>query len=209
MRCLVAKLLLRSQSSPRAITLGLAVLAGAVGLVAPLGPAQAGPGKQEVLLIGDSLGVGARPFVESMLTTRHLTWDVRSGRTTPQGIQALRKALRTVRPQTVVISLGTNDGSDPRRFRSRLRRTLQTVPRDACVIWATVVRPPRKGAYHALNRVLRSESRRDRRLVLINWDRAVARGEVKLPDGVHADRDGYRQRGQMIASAVRRGCDAG
>jgi lysophospholipase L1-like esterase len=167
----------------------------------------AGPGAAPtVLVVGDSLAVGTEPFLGQLLDQRDLRWDARSGRTTPQGLLALRADLRNVTPQTVVVSLGTNDGSSPQRFASRARRLLRAVPPTACVVWPAIIRPPRKGAYHGLDRVLRDLARRDQRLTVPAWDHAVTRGSVVLPDGVHPDPKGFRYRSRMIAAAVNRGC---
>jgi lysophospholipase L1-like esterase len=166
-------------------------------------PAAPGP----VVVVGDSLAVGLRPYLRRMLVGHPLTWDVRSGRTTPQGLPLLRAAIRAVpHPQAVVISLGTNDGTDPRRFADRIRRALDAIPADACVIWPDIYRPPRKGAFRQLNRVLRAWTRRDGRVVVLPWDRAVADHRVRLPDGLHPDAAGFRLRARMIANAVDRGC---
>lgn len=190
------------------ICLGFAILAAALVLGAPQGSALAQVQTPDVLIIGDSLAIGTMPFLDEMLTDRNLTWDTVNGRTTPQGMRALRLALRESEPQAVVVSLGTNDGPDPRRFTSRLRRMLRDLAPDTCVIWTAVVRPPRKGRYGALNRALRAEARRDHRLIVINWDRAVKRGTVVLRDGLHADAAGYRYRSFKIAQAVLAGCPA-
>jgi len=171
-------------------------------------PAQAGPAVPEVLVLGDSLAVGMRPSLRELLPDRTLTFDVRSGRTTPQGLAALRRERRHVRPQTVVVSLGTNDGSSTTTFYDRIQRVLSAVPDDACVVWPAVTRPPRKGAYDGLNRALRRQARRDHRLTVVNWDRMVAHGTVRLPDGVHPDAEGFRFRSWVIAAAVRRGCSS-
>jgi GDSL-like lipase/acylhydrolase family protein len=162
----------------------------------------------DVLIIGDSLAVGTMPYLDGMLSDRTITWGAVNGRTTPQGIHALRVALREVEPRAVVVSLGTNDGPDPRRFTRRLRLLLGDLSPRTCVIWTTIVRPPRKGPYRALNRVLRDEAARDHRLVVINWDHAVKRGTVVLRDGLHADAEGYRYRSLKIAQAVHAGCRA-
>jgi lysophospholipase L1-like esterase len=162
----------------------------------------------DVLIVGDSLAVGTMPYLDAMLTDRNITWDAANGRTTPQGIHALRAELREVEPQAVVVSLGTNDGPDPRRFRRRLRLLLGDLSPSTCVIWTTIVRPPRKGPYRALNRALRAEAERDHRLVVINWDHAVKRGTVILRDGLHATAAGYRYRSLKIAQAVHAGCPA-
>ena len=126
-----------------------------------------------VLIVGDSLAVGTQPFLDRLLDHQQLTWDARSGRTTPQGLLALRADLRNITPHTIIVSLGTNDGSSPQRFASRARRLLQTVPPTACVVWPAISRAPRKGAYRGLNRVLRDLARHDHHLTVPAWDHAV------------------------------------
>jgi lysophospholipase L1-like esterase len=158
-----------------------------------------------VLVVGDSLAVGLRPYLGPLLG-EDVAWDAKSGRTTPQGLLALRSALQTVRPQTVVISLGTNDGSDPTRFRNRIDRVLAATGPDACVVWTNIYRPARKGPYVALNSVLDAEAQRVRRLHLVDWNRAVVRRAVTLPDGLHPDPAGFAYRSRMIMRAVRDDC---
>ena len=80
------------------------------------------------IVVGDSLAVGTKPYLGSLLPGYPLTWDVRNGRTTPEGMRALRAKLRQVQPGAVVVSLGSNDGPSPARFADRLRRILRTIP---------------------------------------------------------------------------------
>lgn len=159
-----------------------------------------------VLVIGDSLAVGTERYLGEMLPGYDVRWDVRSGRTTPEGLRRLRGDLRAVQPQTVVVSLGTNDGSDPRRFEHRIRRVLAAVPADACVVWASVYRPARKGRFLALNRVLERTAARDPRVTIVEWDEVVRSGAVHLPDGLHPDDAGYHYRSNLFAEAVKGGC---
>lgn len=181
----------------------LTLIAAAVLGVAAVAPA-ATPVSPRVLVVGDSLAVGMRPHLESLIEAREVRWDARGGRTTPQGMERLRARLRQASPDVVLISLGTNDGTDPGRFSSRMSRTLRAIPADACVVWADIHRPARKGAYAALNRVLRRHAARDGRLVVVEWERAVRRGQVSLPDGLHPDAAGYSRRSRMYAAAMRR-----
>lgn len=193
----------------------LVVLAALVALLAT-GLAEAGAvdwdgdgyDDVDVLVVGDSLAVGTQPFLGEMLAGRHLVADVRNGITTPQGMRMLRLSLRRMIPRTVVMSLGSNDGGDPRRFRDRLRRTLRLLPLDTCVIWSTIIRPRRKGPYRPLNRVLHRLKKMDPRLVVVDWANAVKAGTAALRDGLHATPDGYRIRSAMIAEAVDAGCPA-
>ena len=172
----------------------------------PAGPAVAHADPAQVLIVGDSIAVGLQPYLTEMITDRQVTFDAKNGRTTPQGLRALRFELARYAPQAVVINLGTNDGSDPVRFAARIDKALRVVPRSACVFWPTIVRAPRKGAYKQLNRVLRHAARRDRRLTIINWDRMVAKGTGALRDGVHPTQESYRFLSHVTAAAVRRGC---
>ncbi|HVF76964.1 MAG TPA: hypothetical protein VNA28_01600 [Solirubrobacteraceae bacterium] len=162
----------------------------------------------DVLVVGDSLAVATQPFLGPLLGDHNLVADVRNGITTPQGMRLLRISLKTIVPKTVVMSLGTNDGGDPERFTKRLRRTLALLPLDTCVIWPTIIRPSRKGPYRPLNRVLHKLKKEDPRLVVVDWEHAVKAGTVYLPDGLHADAEGYRHRSAMIAEAVDAGCPA-
>lgn len=171
-----------------------------------LGAAPAFAGDSDVLVIGDSLAVGTMPYLAPMLGERHIVSAARSGITTPQGMELVRRELRVVTPKTVVISLGSNDGSDAKRFADRVRRTMALLPENACVIWATIIRPPRKGEYRGLNRVLNAAKRRDPRIRVIDWEHAVTGGAVYLPDGLHADAAGYRYRSVMITDAIQAGC---
>jgi hypothetical protein len=172
------------------------------------GPPPAGADPAQVLIVGDSLAVGMKDFLAEMITDREVTFDVGNGWTTPQGMQRLRIDMQRYAPQTVVVSLGTNDGAHPGVFADRVRRTMRTVPSHVCVVWLTIVRPPRKGEYEGLNRVLRSFARDDPRLQLINWDRMVHKGTVAMRDGVHPTVEGYRFRAWVTKAAVERGCAA-
>jgi lysophospholipase L1-like esterase len=159
-----------------------------------------------VLVVGDSLAVGLKPYLGDLLG-EHVAWDAKSGRTTPQGLVALRSALQTVRPKTVVVSLGTNDGPDPTRFTSRIDRALAAIGSHACVVWSTIFRPARKGPYVALNGALEREAARVSRLHLVDWLGAVSRKAVALPDGLHPDPAGFAYRARMIARTVRADCE--
>lgn len=185
------------------------VLALALHQAPGLAQGSAPPPASEVLMLGDSLAVGTMPYLDSMLPLEvNLTWDAVDGRTTPQGIESLQFDLHDVEPQLVVVSLGSNDGPDAARFTTRIRRLLAGLSANTCVAWFTIVRPLRKGRYGGLNRALHAEAQRDPRLIVINWDNAVRRGVVTLPDGLHADAAGYRYRSSKIVQAVHAGCPA-
>src|SRR4051794_31316402 len=160
----------------------------------------------DVLVVGDSLAVGLRPTLGRLLGGADIAWDAKSGRTTPQGLVALRSALKIVHPKTVIVSLGTNDGPDGGRFADRIDRALAAIGPDACVVWSDIYRPARKGPYAALNTTLSFEAVRVKRLHLVSWLSAVSRQAVTLPDGLHPDAAGFAYRAKLIARTVRAHC---
>jgi hypothetical protein len=157
-----------------------------------------------VLVVGDSLARGLQPYLGPLLAPRRIVWDVDAGRTTPEGLVRLRARLRLETPRAVLISLGTNDGPHADRFRRRIRRALRAIPHGVCVVWADIDRPARKGPYRPLNAVLAREARRDARLHLVHWHRAVARHRVHLRDGIHPDTAGFEYRSRQFAHALAR-----
>jgi len=165
----------------------------------------AGEGRP-VLVVGDSLARGLQPTLGSLIAPRQLVWDVDGGRTTPEGLARLRADLRSMRPAAVLISLGTNDGPHADRFRDRIRRVLRAIPAGVCTVWADLDRPPRKGAYRAMNAELARAARHDRRLVVVHWHHAVATHRVDLPDQIHPDPAGFAYRSHLYARALERGC---
>lgn len=165
-------------------------------------------GSVPTIVVGDSLAIGTRPFLDPLVPSFSLSWEARNGWTTPQGMRALRAQLREMPdPRAVIISLGSNDGPSAVRFQDRMRRILKRIPDDACVVWPSIVRPARKGDDRGLNRVLKKMAGRDDRLAIVDWQGAVRTGRVRLRDGLHPDEKGYRSRSHMIAATLDRDCD--
>jgi lysophospholipase L1-like esterase len=194
---------LRLPAALLAVALLVLLLLAPSRAVARVTPADA---SADVLVLGDSLGVGLRPSLAGLLGDTKIAWDVRSGRTTPQGLTALRSAMRIVHPKTVIVSLGTNDGPNGATFATRITKVLRDIGPDACVVWADIYRPARKGPYTALNTTLDYEARHVRRLHLVPWLAAVTAQKVTLPDGLHPDPTGFAYRAQLIADAVHKSC---
>lgn len=187
-----------------AITIGLAALAFGAGS-AP----SAADSKHTVFDIGDSLSIGASPYLRARLH------GYRIAQAHDVGLHAY-DAARIVSatgslPSVVIVSAGTND--DPRIVSTFIRSvsTIVDTAGDArCVVWPTIVRPPAVGAtYAGINGALRRAAARHDNLVLVDWVRMVRDHSWWLAeDGVHVSVAGYRARARAIASAVVTRCAA-
>lgn len=180
----------------------VAVLVGAAAAVAPVGdePAVAGPGEAALLVLGDSLCVGAR-YHEGGLTERleGAGWDpvfvCDSGEPLSWGIAEV-DAMESV-PSVVVVALGTNPRADDRGFLpqvAELRTAL--VDRGAeRILWVDYA--DRDGEYRAKTRLLHrfAEHHGDE---IVRWAAVVtSRPEWFRSDGLH-----YRPEGVVAWSAA-------
>lgn len=188
-----------------AVLAATAALAGSASTPAGAGADDATRARA-LLDLGDSLSVGAAPFLRSRLP------GYRVERRHDVGLHAYDAAALVARrraalPAVVVVSAGTND--DPgavSRFARTVRETVAVAGRSRCVIWATVVRPPYAGvSYTGYNRALRSIARTHPTLHVLDWS-AIAHAHRGWfgSDGVHPSMTGYRARAMATARLIRR-----
>lgn len=190
-------------------------VAGATcALALPLFPAAAAtadPGAdaslaRRLLVNGDSLAEGTRPYIPRELRRWSVTQSTAISRHASEGAAVLRAYGRSL-PRVIHVSLGTND--DPRQvssFRAAIESVMNTAGPRRCVVWANIVRPPVAGAsYAGYNHALAEESKPRENLRVVNWARMVRENPQWLAgDGVHVSADGYQARAHAIARSVRR-----
>ena len=163
---------------------------------------------RSVLDVGDSLSVGAGPYLRARLHGYRITpWrDVGMHAYDAASIVDSR---RSSLPPALVVSAGTND--DP-RIVSTFWRVVSAIVAAAgpsrCVVWPTIVRPPAVGAtYDGFNRALEHVAAHHRNLVLVDWVGMVRSHPWWLSrDGVHVSAAGYRARASAIAEALATRC---
>jgi lysophospholipase L1-like esterase len=181
------------------------VLAGVTAALA-LAPATASAGEPSLLVNGDSLAEGTRPYIPRELPDWHVRQSTKVSRHAADGDDVMRDYARSL-PRVIHVSLGTND--DPGQtgaFRAAIGDVMDVAGSRRCVVWANIVRPPYRGvSYRGYNRVLDQEAERRDNLLLLNWVRMVRRHPDWLADdGVHVSAAGYRARAKAVARAVRR-----
>jgi hypothetical protein len=166
-------------------------------------------GPRTLVLVGDSLAVGVRSLLPAALPGWSVQVLGRVGRPLAEGIgviDGLSLDAQSPRSRPVLaVSLFTND--DPTHtaaLQAAVRRTLQAVGQDGCVIWATIARPPVNGvSYQSANALLTRLAADDPRLIVVPWAERVAATKSLLgPDGVHPTPAGYQLRAQLYAQAA-------
>lgn len=161
-----------------------------------------------VLDLGDSLSVGAAPYLRARLRGYRIDGIHDVGLHAYDAAAIVARSPRTL-PPVLILSAGTND--DPRivsTFSHAISRVLGAAGPGRCVVWSTIVRPPAVGTtYDGLNRALARAASRHANLVLVDWVGMVRRHPRWLAgDGVHVTQAGYRARASAIATTVASRC---
>jgi lysophospholipase L1-like esterase len=171
-----------------------------------LAPAGASAAERSLLVNGDSLAEGTRPYIPPELPGWRVRQSTAVSRHAYEGDDVMRRYGSRL-PGVIHVSLGTNDDpGDLDGFRAAIAAVMKVAGARRCVVWANIVRPPyRRVSYRGYNRVLADESSRRDNLRVLNWVRMVrAHSEWLADDGVHVSAEGYRARAKAVARAVRR-----
>jgi hypothetical protein len=171
-----------------------------------LAPAGAFAAERSLLVNGDSLAEGTRPYVPPELPGWRVKQSTAVSRHAYEGDDVMRRYGSRL-PRVIHVSLGTND--DPGNvdgFRDAIADVMKVAGGRRCVVWANIVRAPYRGvSYRGYNRALADESSRRDNLRVLNWVRMVrAHPEWLADDGVHVSAAGYRARAKAVARIVRR-----
>lgn len=163
------------------------------------------PGSRTLLVVGDSLTVGTRPYLHHWLGRWHIHTVASISKQVTEGPGTLR-AFGSRLPRVIFVNLGTN--GDPRAvslFRRQIVRTMHIAGPRRCVVWASIVRPPVAGrSYHDLNRALADEARKRRNLILFRWVKLARRHPSWFgPDHVHVTASAYNIRARAMARTIR------
>ena len=163
------------------------------------------PYSRSLLVVGDSLTVGTQPYIRHFLRGWRIRQDVSISKQVTEGPGDLARWGRRL-PRIIFVNLGTN--GDPRAlgtFLTSLRRMMRIAGPNRCVVWSTIVRPPVGGAsYHAMNRILATQARKRRNLIMFRWVR-MARAHPYWfgGDHVHVTATAYRIRARAMAKQIR------
>jgi hypothetical protein len=164
--------------------------------------------RRPLLLVGDSLGIGAARALIDALPEWSVAVDAAVGRRLDEGMGVFGAA--QLSSQTVAaFSLFTNDDPDSLDALERaVRESVARLGPHGCAIWATISRRAvHKVSYRAANArllALAQDPPLAGRLLVVPWAEEVARHhEWKQRDHVHATAAGNLARARMYADAAR------
>lgn len=142
--------------------------------------------------VGDSLGVGTLPYIRRSVRGA-IDANVVGGRSSANGLAALRELLRGHDYKRILFDLGTNDATA-----AQLKHSLRVADRisGSTDIFTSLVHGPHAAAKNA---VLRRYAASHDDIHLLDPGR-----QGIGPDGIHYSPSGYRRRAEIFASAFKK-----
>lgn len=162
----------------------------------------------ELFVVGDSLTVGAEPWLADAVRARgwRLTGvDARVGRTVPEGLAVLKKRARAgTLPSTVIVALGTNNlGASDTDIDTWVSTARDIVGDERQLGWVNIsVAPPRAERAAAIDAALAASARRWDVQVLDWYGWTHRNGITNKADGIHYEDGAYRLRALFYAAAL-------
>lgn len=181
-------------------TATLATVVSAPAAMAATAAEKAQAKQTSVYVQGDSLTVGAGPYLRRQLRgdVKRVSVDAEVGRFTSTGMKRLAQSGTARGAKVWVVALGTNDGPDAQALKRHVRRSLALAGPGRDVIWLTVERP---GPYGRVNRMLLQMDGTVDQLHVVDWAKYVRKHPSAIGgDGVHATAHGYQARAALISA---------
>lgn len=158
------------------------------------------PASQPTLVLGDSLGLVAYPYLADLLPDRYVSYVAEVGRSTANTAKALAKEKSV--PPVVIVSSGTNDGTTE-ELTTSATAILDSLGSQRCVVWVDLVRPDSVGDPDTeMNAALDTVVAGRTNVTVLRWSAMVAaHPEWLAGDGIHPTEDGAKARAKAYADA--------
>ena len=192
--------------APRTVlTVVVALVVAAMAAVAPVGGPAAGAQSRRVVVVGDSIILGAQSQITSAFDRNGwaTSFDAKVNRSTLAGAQAVAAHAPEL-SDTLVVSLGANDAGNPATFRQRIDAVMAAAGPVPRVLWLTIREV--RDYYGPANQVLRDAAERYPNLDLIDWNGASAGAPgLTAGDGLHLTAAGGGSLAFLVAASVASG----
>lgn len=183
----------------RALLAALVVLLAAV---AAWSPAESGAQQRRVVVVGDSVILGAQGPMTAGFTDRGwaVTFDAAVNRSTAAGLDAV-EAHRAELTDSLVVNLGANDAGNPATYRQRVQAILDATASVPHVYWLTIREV--RDYYAPANQVVRDLAASRPNVTVIDWHAATAGAtDLTSSDGLHLNGAGAARMTQVVTDAV-------
>ncbi len=156
------------------------------------------PVKGRVVLVGDSIMLGAEHDLEAAFSTAgyNVVVDAAESRSTLAGADVLGSNLAWG-ADAVVLMLGANDAGNSDAFRTRVRAVLDRAPLVPHVYWLTI--PEVRSYYPAANQVLREELATRPGAEVLEWHSVSGGAGMTASDGLHLTAPGAEAMAWYVA----------
>ena len=196
----------RRLPSPTRVAVCLLILLAAVLPAAgpagadPLG-ATAAPSDRSMLVVGDSVILGAKSAISSEFSDWDLEFDAKVSRSTLAGVDIVASSTASRPVDVLVVALGYNDGGNPTAFARRVDDLLAGAQADL-VIWLNLrIDPKNRYDYSGANSVLEQKAASDPRLIVADWSGA-SQGSGYTWDGLHLTSKGAATMTALIDDTI-------
>ncbi len=188
-------------SSPRRRPAALLlVVACLLGL--SVGAGVAGAQQRRVVVVGDSIILGAQGPMTSAFTNQGwaVTYDAAVSRSTAAGLDAI-ESHRAELTDSLVVSLGANDAGSPATFRQRVQAILDATATVPHVYWVTIREV--RDYYGPANQIVREVAAGRPNVTVVDWHAATAgAADLTSSDGLHLNGAGAARMAQVVSDAV-------
>ncbi|MCZ7536460.1 MAG: hypothetical protein M5T61_11500 [Acidimicrobiia bacterium] len=166
----------------------------------PRRPPAPAPPDPRILVVGDSVLLGARDDVVSRLSGWETTVDAEVGRSTVGGLDVLRRERERI-GDLVVVHLGHNDGASRELFRTRIDEVMAELSGVERVVWLDLVEFDAWVA--GANEELAAAASRWPNLEIAPWQSVATSDPTYLySDGIHLPPPGRSAMADLVGETV-------
>ncbi len=154
-----------------------------------------------VVLVGDSIMLGAAPALEASLAAAGFApvVDAAESRSTSKGAEHVRLHA-AAGADALVVMLGANDAGNPETYRGRVAEVVAAAEGIEHLYWLTI--PEVRDYYPEANRIIAEAMAVREGGEVLDWNSALSAGGLTSGDGMHLTPDGAEAMAAMVVGKL-------